>query len=109
MGKTDVPRMLFHLGSYPADVDCHVHTAGRRASTNVAREQFKQALLARAAEERDKACQSSEGSICKKLKKGESDGGESAKGCGQGLGFDHKHSAATSISERDAIRRLLAS
>ena len=77
--------------------------------SNATRSLLKQALLARAAEARDKACTNSEGSICKKITKGYTDEGKSSKDRDQGKGIDRYHFAATIISERDAIRRLLAS
>ena len=83
-----------------------------RASTDVAREEFKQAMLAKAAKARENACVklcNSKGSIGKMCKKGGQEGGKSAKGCGHGLGYDHRRVATSSIPERDAILRLLAS
>ena len=81
-----------------------------RASTNVARKEFKKAMLAKAAMAREKNSKGKgQGENGKAGKKGGQEGGKSAKGCGHGMGYDHRRVATSSIPERDAILRLLAS
>ena len=94
---------------YTGKAENQVLKTSTRASTNVAREEFNQAMLAKAAKAREEACLNSVGPIGKVSKKGGQEEGESSKGCGHGMGYDHRLVATSSIPERDAILRLLAS
>ena len=81
-----------------------------RAPTNVAREEFKKAVLAQAAMAREKNSKGNgQGETARRVKRVVRNGGNSAKGCGHGLGYDHRQVATSSLPERDAILRLLAS
>ena len=100
------------MGGVPQSpmIENQVLKTSSRASTNVATEEFKKTLLAKAAIAREKNSkgkgQGDNGMA------GKQDGQESAKGAkgsGHEMGHDHRPLATSSISERDAILRLLAS
>ena len=85
---------------------------GMHASTSTAREDFKQAMLAKAANDRDRLICKSENSKNSKnttSTKGGQEAGPSARDRGHGMGYDLRRVATTSLLERAAILRLLAS
>ena len=61
---------------YTGKAENQVLKTSTRASTNVAREEFKQAMLAKAAKAKENACVNSKGSIGKMGKKGGQEGGK---------------------------------
>lgn len=88
------------------------HKTRIHASTNNARVDFRQAMLAKAANDRDRLICLAENS--KKSKntmstKGGQEAGPSARDRGHGTGYDLRRVVTTSLPERAAILRLLAS
>ena len=81
-----------------------VHETSPRAPTNVAREEFKKALLAKAAIAREKNPKGKE-----QGEKGIEGIKEGQERCGLGKGHGRGTLASSSTAERDAIMRLLAS
>ena len=100
------------FGTLPTagDVPGHYSCASRRTTSNAARAQLTQALHAEAASARYARTNSSnlEGRLFEKSQLGTTDKAKSSNDGGQGQGTDLRFEAA-SISERNAIRRLLAS
>ena len=85
-----------------------------RTSSNAAREEFKQAMLVKTANDKDKdslICKSWNSKISKNTTstKGGQEAGPSARDRGHGMGYDLRRVAITSLPERAAILRLLAS
>ena len=85
------------------------YKTGTHASTNTARDDFRQAMLAKAANDKDRLIRNSVGSKSTGSTKGGQGAGPSARARGHGMGYDLRRVATTSLPERAAILRLLAS
>ena len=81
------------------------------ASSSIAREDFKQSMLAKAAKDRDRLICKSENSKNSKSISSTKDGQEKPNATDRvhGMGYEPRRVAITSLPERAAILRLLAS
>ena len=85
-------------------------TANTHVSSSTARKDLKQAMLAKAAKDRDVLIKNSEGKTFSTSSSRDGQGtGQSGRPRGHGLGNDLRREATASYSERAAVLRLLAS